>query len=269
MGGGVCPHGKRRDKCRQCGGNSFCTHGKRKAMCKSCGGSGLCWHGVAKYNCAECMSTHHKLDNGAWCVVCVETRLSQRRVMLGVSTCSKCDGARPKRVETIVFDKLTAAWNEAYNEDLPPPTIKDSQFLGCGAEKRRPDLCWAGTDRIVHVEIDEHSHRSREVACELAKLDQTNFGVDGVRKPTLFLRFNPDDGDLERGVDSLRTALRAALGTADCAPRLCPVRANVCYISYPPGSKHVAAAAAATASINVIELTVLTKPHLQQALQRI
>ena len=32
----ICPHGKRRTRCRDCGGGSICTHGKRRDMCCEC-----------------------------------------------------------------------------------------------------------------------------------------------------------------------------------------------------------------------------------------
>jgi hypothetical protein len=58
------------------------------------------------------------------------------------------------------------------------PPLPDNQVLGgCQSDKTRPDICWIGQDRIVHLEIDEHSHEDREVSCELKKLDSANWGV--------------------------------------------------------------------------------------------
>lgn len=250
QGAGFCSHNTRKDKCVVCCPAAFCHHSRLRQKCRECGGAAFCGHGVRKNRCPECTSTARKLHTGDWCVVCVGTRLSDRRRVSSV--CAKCDETTPRRVEHIVYDLLGTAWAAAYGEELPVPSMKDSQLLGCDGENRRPDLCWVGTDRIVHVEIDEHSHRSREVSCELAKLDQTNFGTAGVRRPTLFIRFNPDDGFMQAGVDKLCTALHRALRTDVPELGLCPVRANVCYISYPPLSKHVAAATAATDSIHVM-----------------
>ena len=32
---------------------SKCAHGKRRERCKECGGSSICEHGKIKYNCKE------------------------------------------------------------------------------------------------------------------------------------------------------------------------------------------------------------------------
>jgi hypothetical protein len=57
--------------------------------------------------------------------------------------------------------------------------------------------CWILPYRIVHVEINEHSHVDYEVACDLKKNDTTNWGF-GHRvnhKPTVMARFNPNEYD--------------------------------------------------------------------------
>ena len=41
----ACPHGKRRSKCKECGGSQICVHGRRRSHCKECGGSEICVHG--------------------------------------------------------------------------------------------------------------------------------------------------------------------------------------------------------------------------------
>ncbi len=51
-----CAHGRRKGRCKECGGSAFCMHGRRKATCKECGGSGLCTHGREKGTCKECGS---------------------------------------------------------------------------------------------------------------------------------------------------------------------------------------------------------------------
>ena len=53
-GGSICEHGKLKFSCRECGGSAFCEHGKRKAECKQCGGSAICEHGKRKSICKEC-----------------------------------------------------------------------------------------------------------------------------------------------------------------------------------------------------------------------
>ena len=42
---GACPHGRRRSKCKECGGSQICEHGRQRHGCKECGGSSICEHG--------------------------------------------------------------------------------------------------------------------------------------------------------------------------------------------------------------------------------
>ncbi len=53
-GSGICEHGKRKSRCKECGGSDFCSHGKIKYRCKDCDGSGICEHGKNKRFCKEC-----------------------------------------------------------------------------------------------------------------------------------------------------------------------------------------------------------------------
>lgn len=32
----ICSHGKRKERCRDCGGSEFCLHGRRKYRCRIC-----------------------------------------------------------------------------------------------------------------------------------------------------------------------------------------------------------------------------------------
>jgi hypothetical protein len=50
----VCKHGRRKHRCKDCGGSSICPHGREQHVCKDCGGSGLCHHGRRKCRCAQC-----------------------------------------------------------------------------------------------------------------------------------------------------------------------------------------------------------------------
>ena len=53
-GASICEHGRRRTQCKECGGSSICEHGRRRSKCKECGGSGVCEHGRQRYRCKEC-----------------------------------------------------------------------------------------------------------------------------------------------------------------------------------------------------------------------
>ena len=35
----ACPHGRRRYRCKECGGASICEHGRVRSVCKECGGA--------------------------------------------------------------------------------------------------------------------------------------------------------------------------------------------------------------------------------------
>ena len=50
----ACPHGKRRTRCKECGGSQICVHGRERSYCKECGGSQICEHGRRRPQCKEC-----------------------------------------------------------------------------------------------------------------------------------------------------------------------------------------------------------------------
>ena len=49
-----CPHGRRRSKCKDCGGSGICEHGRVRNQCKECGGTRICEHGRVRSVCKEC-----------------------------------------------------------------------------------------------------------------------------------------------------------------------------------------------------------------------
>uniref|UniRef100_A0A0G4GKP8 CR-type domain-containing protein n=1 Tax=Chromera velia CCMP2878 TaxID=1169474 RepID=A0A0G4GKP8_9ALVE len=50
----LCPHGRQRSRCKDCGGVSICEHGRQRRNCKECGGNGICEHGRHRFSCKEC-----------------------------------------------------------------------------------------------------------------------------------------------------------------------------------------------------------------------
>ena len=50
----VCPHGRKRSVCKDCGGSQICDHGRVRNKCKDCGGSQICDHGRQRSLCKEC-----------------------------------------------------------------------------------------------------------------------------------------------------------------------------------------------------------------------
>ena len=53
-GGEICEHCRRRHRCKECGGASICEHGRQRRQCKECGGSEICEHGRERYRCKDC-----------------------------------------------------------------------------------------------------------------------------------------------------------------------------------------------------------------------
>jgi hypothetical protein len=157
-------------------------------------------------------------------------------------------------MEHVVWSKIKATLST-------PPTYRDNKLVGgdgCASDRTRPDLCWVLDDRIVHVEVDEHSHDDREVSCELKKLDAANYGLAGfghVHLPTCILRFNCGPYDHRRvGLDERCASLVAIVNCMLITPVACwdPLRANVVYLYYHSnGQKHIDAARAATESLVV------------------
>lgn len=87
-----CPHGKRKDRCRECGGKSFCVHNKRKSLCVSCGGSELCNHNKEKHKCRECKGSSfcvHDIRKN-YCKICGGASLCEHGRQK--QHCTDCDG---------------------------------------------------------------------------------------------------------------------------------------------------------------------------------
>lgn len=61
----VCPHGRQKSRCRDCGGVAFCTHGRIRYDCRDCSMEGdikvktsrFCEHGRSRYLCLSCKGT--------------------------------------------------------------------------------------------------------------------------------------------------------------------------------------------------------------------
>ena len=50
----ICEHGRRKCRCKYCGGSDICEHSRHKSICKDCGGSQICEHGNIKSTCKDC-----------------------------------------------------------------------------------------------------------------------------------------------------------------------------------------------------------------------
>ena len=145
------------------------------------------------------------------------------------------------------------------------PSIADDQVLGgkaCHESRTRPDLCWILPDRIVHLEIDEHSHVDYEVACELKKNDAANWGFDTREdhRPTVMVRFNPNEYDkrnvsLEERCDALVDVLNRLFINDTAGAGWCDTVTNLIYMFYHSKSdKHIEAARNAKDNMHVLEV---------------
>jgi hypothetical protein len=62
-----CEHGKRRERCVDCGGSQICEHGVDRYGCKKCVGKGICEHNRERRRCSICdpKGTYKKVQDGA------------------------------------------------------------------------------------------------------------------------------------------------------------------------------------------------------------
>ncbi len=74
-GTSICEHNRERSRCKECGGTSICEHNRRRSRCKECGGVSICEHGRQKSHCKKC--------GGA--SICEHNRIR--------SHCKECGGA--------------------------------------------------------------------------------------------------------------------------------------------------------------------------------
>ena len=201
--------------------------------------------------CKDCLPLDKALQR--LCMICGQTHVCGTRRITRI--CARCEQTRPPRIEHIVWEMI--------KEQLPPPYIRDDKLIGgdaCASNRTRPDACWLLEDRIVHLEVDEHSHHDRDVSCELKKLDSANWGLAAhgfEHLPTFVIRFNPNEYDGPRtGLDVRCQNLVAKLdmllhGSLDAWD---PLRVNVCFMYYhSKGHHHIQAAREKPYSILVHE----------------
>ena len=112
--------------------------------------------------------------------------------------CSICDTSRTQSTEFRWHEKLRSLANA---DNLWPPSsstfVNKKAFgtLECPNEKLvYADMVWLLQDRVVVVECDEFGHADRPADCEVARMDNMQFGSDAHSvKPLVVLRFNPHE----------------------------------------------------------------------------
>ena len=50
----LCPHQRKRSRCKECGGAGICQHQRQRSQCKECGGASICQHQRVRSTCKEC-----------------------------------------------------------------------------------------------------------------------------------------------------------------------------------------------------------------------
>ena len=253
-GASICEHNRLRDHWKDCQGNGVCEHNRQRRTCKNCQGSRICEHDRQRHQCKECIPWKERITRSNWCTGCGEKHAKKKNDHL----CASCRpvARRAKRTQLVVWDAIKGRLPTISSPGVFVGTSKTDKQKCAVTHKRQPDYSWVGTDRVVTLEIDEHSHASREVSCELAKLDETRHAAEGGEKAVVTIRYNPD------------TYTRRKLSTAERLDTLvdiiktyleCPVEnfgkhgANVVYVFYhTTGQKHINAAKEKCDSITVL-----------------
>ena len=63
----LCPHQKRRSRCKDYGGGSICLHQRVRSKCKDCGGSSICLHQKIRSRCKEWQEMRiNQVNIGSW-----------------------------------------------------------------------------------------------------------------------------------------------------------------------------------------------------------
>ena len=159
--------------------------------------------------------------------------------------CAHCDQTVRERIEhqarRLILQNMPRPYNCAENW-----SALDSQLIGaerCQTSRRRPDAMMVLEDRVIGFEIDERSHRDRELSCEIAELDDHRWGVGEDAKPAVCIRLNPDsrsadDSSLEERCARVAEQL---LYYSQCSlERLLPLGTVVVYVCYAGnGRKHI------------------------------
>ena len=88
-----CEHGRRKSRCKECGGSEICEHGRRNIECIECGGSQICEHDRIKRGCKECggsqICEHNKRKS--ICKECYGSQICEHGNRK--SRCKECGGS--------------------------------------------------------------------------------------------------------------------------------------------------------------------------------
>ena len=90
----ACPHGRRRRKCKECGGSQICEHGRRRSHCKECGGSQICEHGRQRSNARSAVG--HIYASTVVSALSARSAVGHRyaSTVVSATNCKECGGSR-------------------------------------------------------------------------------------------------------------------------------------------------------------------------------
>ena len=226
-GGSICQHGKQKSLCKECGGSQICEHNIRKSYCLECGGGARCEHEKIRSNCRDCGGSSFCQHN-IYKISCKECGGSQWCVHdKQKQYCKICDGkylCKSEWCETIGNSKyecycVACFVNNPENQNKPAMrnyktkekdvvdrilqtftnfTWVADKKVQDGCSRRRPDLLLDMGSHIIIVEVDENKHTDYECSCEHKRLMELS--QDLQHRPTVFIRFNPDDYKNQEGV---------------------------------------------------------------------
>ena len=266
-----------------------CTHQASteigSVFCFTHGGAPKAGEGPLYHYCSVCRTQriHPKRmlrnDGNGMCVTCEAQRKAEAAAN-GAATPIKAN----ERWETVVFKQLLPLIKYADGTPFPPDQRDERKGGGLGtskSQKRRrecdtttnrfPDCMWVARDEraravlVVIVEVDEHSHTTRDPECETGKIDDTfqslqdKLAKEGAARgavarhdaemiPIVTIRMNPNAYDKEHvkladRVKAVAAVVRAYLHmdaeTRDALQTHAPI-VHVMYYHTKEGAKNLA-----------------------------
>jgi hypothetical protein len=131
----------------------------------------------------------HKIDKD---INVVEKQCIECKFVNIVNPEGYCNTCRPGVFESFRLAKQTLVYNTLKVHNYYPfaydkPILK----ADCGYDER-PDLAFISKNGEYYVilEVDEHKHRGRPEVCECTRMVNI---TEGLMKPVLFIRYNPDE----------------------------------------------------------------------------
>jgi len=175
-----CEHGKRKSRCKECGGSELCTHDKIKYNCKDCNGSLFCEHGNRKPQCKECggcsicehnvRKSYCKICNGA--EICIHNKRKSRCPECNgselcehkryKSTCKECDGG-----SICIHDRIRTSCKECLGGSICEHNKRRIQCLDCNGSQFCIHKIYKYICKICHgSQICDHNNiKSKCIEC--------------------------------------------------------------------------------------------------------